>query len=82
MCFDSGTVLLTVRASDCSLRSHCWCCAGSLLAAGLGDKQVALVVEVGVVSKMLEIGLPKHQKLQDGYPHTLECMVSGTKQYA
>jgi hypothetical protein len=57
-------------------------CAGSLLAAGLGDKRVALVVEVGVVAKMLEVGLPKQQKLQDGYPHTLECMVSGTKQYA
>jgi hypothetical protein len=39
-------------------------CAGSLLAAGL----VVLVVEVEVVAKMLEIGLPKQQKLQNGYP--------------
>jgi hypothetical protein len=37
---------------------------------------------VGVVAKMPEVGLPKQQKLQDGYPHTLEYMVSGTKQYA
>ena len=43
---------------------------------------VALVVEVEAVAKMPEVGLPKQQKLQDGYPHTLECMVSGTKQYA
>ena len=35
-----------------------------------------------VVAKMPEIGLPKQQKLQNGYPHTLECTVSGTKQYA
>ena len=34
------------------------------------------------VAKMPEIGLPKQQKLQNGYPHTLECTVSGTKQYA
>jgi hypothetical protein len=52
------------------------------MAAGLEDKRVALVVEVGAVAKMPEVGLPKQQKLQDGYPHTLECMVSGTKQYA
>jgi hypothetical protein len=31
---------------------------------------------------MPEIGLPKQEKLQNGYPHTLECMVSDTKQYA
>jgi hypothetical protein len=53
-------------------------CAGSLLAAGL----VVLVVEVEVVAKMPEIGLPKQQKLQNDYPHTLECTMSGTKQYA
>jgi hypothetical protein len=53
-------------------------CAGSLLAASL----VVLVVEVEAVAKMPEIGLPKQQKLQNGYPHTLECTVSGTKQYA
>jgi hypothetical protein len=41
-----------------------------------------LVVEVEAVAKMHEVGLPKQQKLQDGYPHTLECTVSGTKQYA
>ena len=51
---------------------------GSLLAVGL----VAAVVEVEVVGRKLEVDLPKQQKLQDGYPHTLECMVSGTKQYA
>jgi hypothetical protein len=43
---------------------------------------VALVVEVEAVAKMLEIGLPKQQKLQDGYPHTLICTVNDTKQYA
>jgi hypothetical protein len=48
------------------------------MAAGL----VVLVVEVGVVAKMPEVGLPKQQKLRDGYPHTLECTVSGTKRYA
>jgi hypothetical protein len=31
---------------------------------------------------MPEVGLTKQQKLQDDYPHTLEYMVSGTKQYA
>jgi hypothetical protein len=78
MCFDSGTVLLTVRASDSSLKSR-WCeYADSLLAAGL----VALVVEVEAVAKMPEVGLPKQQKLQGGYPHTLEYTESGTKQYA
>jgi hypothetical protein len=41
-----------------------------------------LVVEVEAVAKMPDVGLPKQQKLQDGYPHTLECMVSGTEQYA
>jgi hypothetical protein len=43
---------------------------------------VALVVEVEVVAKMPEVGLPKQQKLQDGYPHTLVCMVNDTKKYA
>jgi hypothetical protein len=43
---------------------------------------VALVVEVEDVAKMPVIGLPKQQKLQDGYPHTLVCMVSDTKKYA
>jgi hypothetical protein len=37
---------------------------------------------VEAVAKMPEVGLPKQQKLQDDYPHTLECTVSGTKQYA
>jgi hypothetical protein len=78
MCFDSGTVLLTVRASDSSLKSRVGGCAGSLLAVDL----VAAVVVVEVVAKMPEVGLPKQQKLQDDYPHTLECTVSGTKQYA
>ena len=35
-----------------------------------------------IVAKMPKVGLPKQQKLQDGCPYTLECMVSGTKQYA
>jgi hypothetical protein len=44
--------------------------------------RVALVVEVEPVAKMPEVGLLKQQKLQDGYPHTLVCMVNDTKQYA
>jgi hypothetical protein len=48
------------------------------LAAGL----VVLVVEVEAVAKMPEVDLLKQQKLQNGYPHILECTVSGTKQYA
>jgi hypothetical protein len=40
------------------------------------------VVEVEAVAKTPEVGLPKQQKLQDGYPHTLECTVSDMKQYA
>jgi hypothetical protein len=43
---------------------------------------VALVVEVEVVAKMPEVGLPKQQKLQDGYPHTLVCTVNDMRQYA
>ena len=52
--------------------------ADSLLAAGL----VALVVEVEVVARMPEVGLPKRQKLQGGCLHTLECKANDTKQYA
>jgi hypothetical protein len=33
--------------------------------------QVVLVVEVEVVAKMPVVGLPKQQKLHDGYQHTL-----------
>jgi hypothetical protein len=44
--------------------------------------QVVLVVEVEAVAKMPVVGLPKQQKLQDGYPHTLVCMVSDMKQCA
>jgi hypothetical protein len=44
--------------------------------------QVVLVVEVEAVAKMPMVGLPKQQKLQDGYPHTLVCMVNDVKQYA
>jgi hypothetical protein len=67
----------------CELRTPLWSlvadeCADSLLAANL----VVLVVEVEVVAKMSGVGLPKQQKLQNGYPHILECTVSGTKQYA
>jgi hypothetical protein len=68
----------------CELRTGPWSlaaseCAGSLLAAGLGDMRVALVVEVEAVAKMPKVGLPKQQKLQDGYPHTLVCTVNDTK---
>jgi hypothetical protein len=71
----------------CELRTVPWSlaageCAGSLLAAGLGDMRVALVVEVEAVAKMPEVGLPKQHKLQDDYPHTLVCAVNDTKQYA
>ena len=44
--------------------------------------QVVVVAEVEVVAKMPVAGLPKQQKLQDGYPHILECTVSDMKQYA
>jgi hypothetical protein len=44
--------------------------------------RVVLVVEVEAVAKILMVGLPKQQKLQYGYPHTLVCMVSDTKQCA
>ena len=33
------------------------------------------MVEVEAVGKTPGVGLPKQLKLQDGYPHTLECMV-------
>jgi hypothetical protein len=39
-------------------------------------------VVVEAVAKMHVAGYPKQQKLQDGYPHTLVCRVSDTKQYA
>jgi hypothetical protein len=39
-------------------------------------------VEVEVVAKMPEIDLPRQQKLQGGYPHTLGYRASGTKKYA
>jgi hypothetical protein len=44
--------------------------------------RVALVVEVEAVANIPEVGLPKQQKLQDGYPHTLVSTVNDTKQYA
>jgi hypothetical protein len=44
--------------------------------------QVVEVAEVDVVAKMAVAGLPKQQKLQDVYPHTLVCRVSDTKQCA
>jgi hypothetical protein len=37
---------------------------------------------VEAVAKMPEVGLPKQQKLQGDYLHTLECKANGTKQYA
>jgi hypothetical protein len=51
MCFDSGTVLFTVRASDSSLSSRCCWCTGALLAAGFGSMLVIVVVGVGVVAR-------------------------------
>jgi hypothetical protein len=44
--------------------------------------RVVLVVEVEAVAKMSVVGLPKQQKLQNGFPHTLVCMMSDTKQCA
>jgi hypothetical protein len=44
--------------------------------------RVVLVVVVEAVAKMPVVGLPKQQKLQNGFPHTLVCMVSDTKQCA
>ena len=76
MCFDSGIVLLTVRASDSSLKSLS--CADSLLAAVLAASAVA----VEAVAKMLGVGLPKQQKLQGDCLHILECKANGTKQCA
>jgi hypothetical protein len=38
-----------------------------------------MVMEVEAVAKTPEVGLPKQQRLQNGYPRTLECTVSGTK---
>ena len=46
------------------------------------NMQVVVVVEVEAVAKMLEVGLPKQQKLQGGCLHILEYKVSDTKQYA
>jgi hypothetical protein len=37
---------------------------------------------VEAVAKMPEVGLPKQQKLQDGYPHTLVWTANDTKQCA
>jgi hypothetical protein len=45
MCFDSGTVLLTVRASDPSLKSHCF---GPLV-----SKQAVVAAGVEAVAKKL-----------------------------
>jgi hypothetical protein len=49
MCFDSGTVLSTMRASDSSLNSRC--CWGTLLAADFGNKSVVVVVGVVAVAR-------------------------------
>jgi hypothetical protein len=37
---------------------------------------------VEAVAKRPAAGLPKQQKLQDDYPHTLVCKVNDTKQCA
>jgi hypothetical protein len=63
MCFDSGTVLLTVRASDSSLIHVAVGSAGALLAASFRNKQVAVVEAVGVEAKKPVNGLSKQQKL-------------------
>jgi hypothetical protein len=55
MCFDSGTVLLTVRASKSS-SPGVGDYASSLLAADLGNMRVVLVVEVEAGAKMLVVG--------------------------
>jgi hypothetical protein len=78
MCFDSGTVLLTVRASDSSLSPSGGESAGSLLAVEL----VVLVVAVEAVARKLGVGLPKQQRLQGDCLHILECKANDTKQYA
>jgi hypothetical protein len=82
MCFDSGTVLLTVRASDPSLNLAVDGSAGSLLAADLVSRQVVVAAEVEVVAKKLAADWPKQQKLRDDYPHILVCRVNDTKQCA
>jgi hypothetical protein len=51
MCFDSGTVLLIVRASDSSLIPVVVESAGALLAAGFRNRSVVVVVGVGVVAR-------------------------------
>jgi hypothetical protein len=78
MCFDSGTVLLTVRASDSSLKSLRGESVGSLLAAEL----VVLVVAVEAVARKLGVGLSKQQRLQGDCLHILEYKANDTKQYA
>jgi hypothetical protein len=50
MCFDSGTVLLTVRALDSSLNSVAVESADALLAAGFRNRTVVVVAEAGVVA--------------------------------
>ena len=51
MCFDSGTVLLTVRASDSSLNSRCcWECWRPS-AADFEDRSVVVAVGVGAVAR-------------------------------
>jgi hypothetical protein len=51
MCFDSGIVLLTLRASDSSLNSCVVESADALLAAGFGNRSVVVVAEAGVVAR-------------------------------
>jgi hypothetical protein len=54
---------------------------GTLLAAGFGYKQVAMVVAVVAEARKFVNGLLKQQKLQVDCPHILVCRESGTKQY-
>ena len=53
MCFDSGTVLLTVRASDPSLKFAADGSVNSLLAADLVSRQAVVAAEVEVEAKKL-----------------------------
>jgi hypothetical protein len=55
--------------------------AGTLLAAGFGYEQVAMVVAVEDGVKKLVNGLPKQQKLQVDCPHILVYRENSTKKY-
>jgi hypothetical protein len=82
MCFDSGIVLLTVRASDSSQRSRIVERGDALLAVNCEPVQVLAVV-VATGPRKLENGLPKRQRLQAiDCLHTPGRRESSTKRYA